>query len=265
MKYFLLSLIAVSLASCGELRQQSNKKADLHTQNELNNNALHWEYDGEHDPEHWAELSPEFIQCAEGHFQSPIDLESYSIKSIKHDLLQFNYHPCSVDLVNNGHTIQANIEASDEALIANGEAYALQQVHFHSPAEHQIDGIIYPMEMHMVHVNEEGKLAVVGVFIKEGHENTTLAGLWEKLPEQVAEHVHPEKNCDVLHLLPDVHTVFHYSGSLTTPPCSEGVEWFVMKNPIELSKAQIKAFRKQYHHNNRPVQLQDMLSVEEID
>ena len=221
-----------------------------------------WSYEGNEDPSHWAELSPEFIKCAEGHFQSPIDLESYSAEKYHGDLLEFKYHPSTVDLFNNGHTIQAIIEAQDEILIANGHEYLLKQVHFHAPSEHQIDGIIYPMEMHMVHADESGKLAVVGIFIKEGISNEELNTLWKKIPEQVEEHAHPTKTCDLLNLIPDTHPVFHYSGSLTTPPCSEGVEWFVLEKPIELSKAQISIFKKLYHHNNRPIQKRETRIIE---
>lgn len=235
---------------------------DSHHNEKKDSAPIHWGYEGNTSPEHWAELSPEFIKCAEGHFQSPIDLESYVATKQQEAILKFNYHPASVDLVNNGHTVQANVEADDEELIANDHSYKLKQAHFHAPAEHQIDGIIYPMEMHMVHADENGKLAVVGVFIKEGKGNNALATLWQNLPNQKEEHIHPAQKCDILHLLPDDHTVFHYSGSLTTPPCSEGVEWFVMKTPIEMSKTQILEFKKLYHGNNRSIQQLEERSIE---
>lgn len=249
--------LSVIVGSCNQnhLDSQQNEKKDQ--------SHIHWGYEGNSSPEHWAELSPEFIKCAEGHFQSPIDLESYVATKQQEAKLKFNYHPAPVDLVNNGHTVQANVEADDdEELITNGHSFKLKQAHFHAPAEHQIDGIIYPMEMHMVHTDENGKLAVVGVLIKEGRENNVLAALWGNLPEQKEKHIHPAQKCDVLHLLPEDHSFFHYSGSLTTPPCSEGVEWFVMKTPIEMSKIQILEFKKLYHGNNRSIQQLEERSIE---
>ena len=255
-----LLLIFFTQTACREAATHAHKS-------DSKQHHAHWGYQGEENPEYWGTLSPEFIKCAEGHFQSPIDLETYAAKKQKEatPILKFNYHPSGIDLVNNGHTVQANVEAKDEELIANGHAYSLKQIHFHAPAEHQLDGIIYPMEMHMVHADKNGRLAVVGVFIKEGLENETLQALWTKLPKQEQQHVHPKKECDILHLIPELHTVFHYAGSLTTPPCSEGVEWFVMKTPIELSKTQVEHFQELYHGNNRPIQKQEGRVIDKIE
>lgn len=212
-----------------------------------------WGYSDQEGPSHWAELSNEFIKCAEGHIQSPIDLESYAAQKEHGTIVDFKYHPSPIDLENNGHTIQANPEEPNEFLV-NGHSFILQQLHFHAPAEHQLDGIIYPMEMHLVHQDSTGKLAVVGLFIKEGKENEYLNVLWNEFPTHIVEHKHSQKSCDLLHIIPDDHHLFHYIGSLTTPPCSEGVEWLVMQTPIELSKTQIQQFKKLYYGNNRPVQ-----------
>ncbi|PHN04633.1 carbonic anhydrase [Flavilitoribacter nigricans] len=215
--------------------------------------ATHWGYEGEVSPVHWGELTEDYLQCAEGHFQSPIDIESYRAEAHPGSILDFKYHPSPVDIVNNGHTVQANLE-EENVLVANAHDYQLRQIHFHEPSEHRIDGVIYPMEMHMVHTDSTGKLAVVGILIKEGPPNEFLNTLWEALPEHPEEHAHPATSCDIVHLLPEEHNIYHYSGSLTTPPCTEGVEWFVMGTPISLSKTQIDKFRKIYHNNNRPVQ-----------
>jgi carbonic anhydrase len=214
----------------------------------------HWSYTGEASPEHWAELSEEFIKCAEGHFQSPIDIHTYeAAKVLDKALMQFDYHPSTVEEINNGHTIQAKLE-EENTISVKGHSYTLRQFHFHEPSEHHLDGIIYPMEMHLVHSDEEGRLAVVGVFIKEGVENPYLKDLWDVLPTHVEEHSRPTKPCDMSHLLPEEKAIYHYTGSLTTPPCTEGVEWYIMKEPISLSTSQIDRFRKLYHANNRPVQ-----------
>lgn len=223
--------------------------------------AANWSYSGTTSPEHWGELSPGFVKCMEGHLQSPIDIESYAANTHPGSILEFNYHPSPIDEVNNGHTIQANLE-EENLLTANGHIYSLKQFHFHEPSEHHVDGIIFPMEMHLVHADSTGKLAVVGVFIKEGRENPYLQELWDLLPEHLNAHAHPKNRCDLLHLLPEEKPVFHYTGSLTTPPCTEGVEWYILQQPITLSKTQIKRFRNLYHGNSRPVQEREMRSIE---
>ncbi len=245
-------ILVFPLFSCGN--DHSVETTDL-------SHAGHWGYQGQEAPEHWAELSAEFVKCAEGHFQSPIDIESYSAKEYSGPLLDFRYHPSPVDLVNNGHTVQANLE-EENVLVVHEQPYSLKQIHFHEPSEHQVDGVIYPMEMHLVHTDSTGQLAVVGILIKEGQENKDLQALWDALPEHKEEHYHPNGRCDIVHLLPQNKSVFHYSGSLTTPPCTEGVDWYVMKEAITLSKAQINKFRHLYHKNNRPVQQSEARTIE---
>ena len=227
-------------------------------------NHVEWNYDGVVSPEHWAELSSDFLECAEGHFQSPIDLETSEVHLASKYKIKFAYHDSEVDIVNNGHTVQANVEENNLLLI-NDQSYVLKQVHFHAPAEHQIDGLIYPMEMHMVHMTTDQKIAVVGCFIKEGKENIPLNTLWKSMPRQRQEHEHPSQSCDLIHFLPEDHKMIHYKGSLTTPPCSEGVDWYVMETPISLSKAQINVFKELYDHNNRPIQNREGRALEEIE
>jgi carbonic anhydrase len=254
MKNFHLPLgafLILGMIGCLEEEEDEKRKPMIYPSKSVHH--VSWDYAGSGSPEHWAELSEEFIQCAEGHFQSPIDISTMDAIEHPGSVLSFQYHPSPVDVVNDGHTVQAILEASN-ILTANQHDYELKQIHFHVPSEHQVDGIVYPMEMHMVHADSNSKLAVVGVFIKEGKENQYLKTFWQTLPEQIEKHVHPEGKCDVSHLLPEEHTVFHYQGSLTTPPCSEGVEWFVMKEPVTLSKQQIKQFKELYPQNNRPVQ-----------
>ena len=212
----------------------------------------HWGYKGEEDPSHWAGLSPEFVRCAEGHFQSPIDIESYASQKTDAIDLDFDYHACSLDIENNGHTIQANPE-EDNVISYHGKTFHLRQFHFHEPSEHRLDGIVYPMEIHLVHSDSEGHLAVVGLFVKEGPTNSILEGIWANLPTHVSERTHTQKDCNIAGLLPVDKTIYHYSGSLTTPPCSEGVEWFLVEQPVCMSKEQIQRFRELYHANNRPV------------
>ena len=158
------------------------------------------------------------------------------------------------DAINNGHTIQVNYSEGD-TLTVGDSAYQLAQYHFHAPSEHTIDGRHFPMEMHMVHTNADGHLAVIGVLIVEGAHNPAFDPIWTNLPAKTGTEHHLEHiKVDVDSLLPVERTTYRYDGSLTTPPCSEGVKWFVMTNPIALSKAQIAAFTVLFPHNVRPVQ-----------
>lgn len=239
-----LTLSITLLAACQHKGEQSH---------EAHAHAPHWSYQGSDAPQHWAKLCQEFSQCAEGHQQSPIDIETVVTKQRLGHHLDFKYHACPVDVVNNGHTIQVNPEDRN-LLVVDAKEYELKQFHFHEPAEHRVDGVLYPMELHLVHTDSSGHLAVVGIFIKEGLENPVLAEIWKAMPQSPEAHQHPNKLIDLTKLFPSDHTYYHYGGSLTTPPCTEGVEWYVMASPITLSKSQIEAFRRLYHGNVRPLQ-----------
>jgi carbonic anhydrase len=159
-----------------------------------------------------------------------------------------------VAATDNGHTIQVNAPTG-ETLAVGGDVYSLVQFHFHAPSEHTVNGEHYPMEMHFVHASQDGRLAVMGFFVEEGMENQGLAPLWARLPHgNGAEATVPVSAELANHILPGKGPIWYYSGSLTTPPCSEGVSWFVRKDPIQMSSAQIKEFTDVYSHNNRPVQ-----------
>ncbi len=213
----------------------------------------HWTYEGIAQSENWGSFCTAYKTCIEGQLQSPINIETSTIKSGSDLSIEFNYIPTLVDLVNNGHSFQANVEANEEFNIDN-HCFSLQQFHFHEPSEHHLDGIIFPMELHFVHEDDEGNIAVVGVFVKEGKSHPVLEEIMNHLPSKKGEHHFTQVSCDLLQLMPEQKSVFHYTGSLTTPPCSEGIEWFVMEQPIELSKTQIDQFKKHYHNNNRPIQ-----------
>lgn len=251
MRVVFMTLLSLSFFACNQ-SEPTNPKHDQED---------HWDYKGENAPENWANLSDDFIKCAEGHFQSPIDIQTYGAEAHPEISIDFQYHPSIIDEVNNGHTIQANLE-EENAIVVSDKRYVLKQFHFHEPSEHQIDGIIYPMEMHLVHADSLGQLAVIGVFIKEGGENHFLSEIWKEFPRHIEEHHKVTQPCDLLHLLPEDKAVFHYTGSLTTPPCTEGVNWYVMEHPISLSKAQIDRFRMLYHGNNRPIQNQTTSIIE---
>ncbi|HHQ4482689.1 TPA: carbonic anhydrase [Aeromonas veronii] len=213
--------------------------------------APHWEYSGEAGPAHWAKLTPEFGQCA-GSNQSPVDLSG--LVEAKPAPLVLHYQAGGNTVVNNGHTVQVGY-APGSTLQLDGTTFELKQFHFHAPSENLIEGKSYPLEGHLVHVSDKGEIAVVAVMFEAGKANPVLAAAWGELPAKVGE-IHTLKApLSAEQLLPESRDYYRFSGSLTTPPCSEGVRWLVMKQPVEVSQAQIDAFKAVMHHsNNRPVQ-----------
>ena len=221
-----------------------------------------WHYEGPEGPERWGMLSPKFAACAQGRSQSPIDVVDPVVgtdaREIETNLLpgalRIAHHEHVADGINNGHTIQINYEGGDTLTIGN-ERFELVQYHFHNPGEHTVKGRRFPMEMHLVHRAGSGTLAVIGVFIEEGPHNAAFDPIWNNLPMQKGVETHyPHVNVDVDQLLPANRASYRYDGSLTTPPCSEGVRWIVMTTPIQLSAGQIKTFAALIHDNNRPTQ-----------
>ncbi|HHD11293.1 MAG TPA: carbonic anhydrase family protein [Deltaproteobacteria bacterium] len=213
----------------------------------------HWGYEGKTGPEHWGELSKEFELCSKGKEQSPVDISNPVPEKMKP--LKFSYKKAKkLHVVNNGHTIKVSYPAGSIFDAPNGKKYELLQFHFHAPSEHTVGGKAYPMEMHLVHKSKDGKIAVVGVFIKEGAHNKAIEKIWEELPEKEGETEDVEEALSAAELLPASRSYYHYNGSFTTPPCTEGVNWFVITEPIELSKKQIDKFRSIMDGNARPVQ-----------
>ncbi|MBQ4680703.1 carbonic anhydrase [Aeromonas dhakensis] len=211
----------------------------------------HWEYSGEAGPAKWASLTPEYGQCA-GSNQSPVNLSGL----VKAELapLQFHYLAGGRSVTNNGHTVQVDY-APGSTLGLDGMRFTLKQFHFHAPSENLIEGHSYPLEGHLVHVNDQGELAVVAVMFEPGKANGALSQVWQSLPAKAGEHHQLKEPISAEQLLPAKRDYYRFSGSLTTPPCSEGVRWLVMKEPVQVSQAQIDAFKAvMLHPNNRPVQ-----------
>ncbi|BDY12160.1 carbonic anhydrase [Hydrogenimonas cancrithermarum] len=217
--------------------------------------TIHWGYSGHGGPEYWGELSDDFKICMIGRNQSPIDIVVE--KSFETDLpdIVFNYRSAALDVVDNGHTEQVDINHGSYILL-DGIKFELKQFHFHTPSENRIDGKSFPLEAHFVHADEHGNLAVVALMFSYGAENPVLKRIWSKLPERVGEKKHCSLSADeIMQLLPKDKAYYRFNGSLTTPPCSEGVRWLVIKQPVTISKAQVQKFAKIMHHaNNRPVQ-----------
>lgn len=213
-----------------------------------------WSYEGDAGPEHWALLGPEFSVCA-GKNQSPIDL--VTVKMIEADLdnISFHYENAPLVAINNGHTIQVDY-APGSSIEIDGIEFGLKQFHFHSPSENEVDGQSYPLEGHLVHADADGHLAVVAVLFKEGAANEALANIWAHMPHEAGGAAHADgATVNAMDLLPEKKDYYRFNGSLTTPPCTEGVRWLVCKDPMTVSKEQVDAFRHVMHHaNNRPVQ-----------
>ena len=210
-----------------------------------------WGYEGDRGPEHWATLSPNYSLASLGTQQSPINITSVVGQSLPP--LKFHYRMAEASLVNNGHTIQ-DTEPEGSRLHVGGKTFELKQFHFHAPSEHTIDGQQMPMEMHLVHKTTDGHVAVVGVMIVEGTHNENFAPIWDYLPTERNTEQRSPVRFNAMDLLPEDHSYYHYLGSFTTPPCTEGVLWFVLCEPIELSVEQIEQFKAIIDHNNRPVQ-----------
>lgn len=213
---------------------------------------IHWGYSGEGAPANWGKLKPEFALCGTGMSQSPIDIDkTYKTKL---DKIEVAYKESPLKIINNGHAIQVNYESGSFVTI-DGQQYQLLQFHFHAPSEHTVKGAFYDMEMHLVHKNDRDELAVVGLLMKKGNANKIIQVLWDNLPSEVnKENVVEGISVNASGLLPKDMKNYHYFGSLTTPPCSEGVNWTVLKTPIEVSEAQIEKFKTLMGFgNNRPV------------
>lgn len=208
----------------------------------------HWSYA---DAEHWGHLVDEFATCNTGAEQSPIDLTKAAPVAI--DDAQLAYHPSAATIVNNGHTVQVNLADAGTATI-DGHEYTLVQFHFHAPSEHTVDGEHTPVEVHFVHKDAEGKLAVIGVMVLTGAAHEGFGPVVAASPSDSTE-VPLAEPIDVRALLPVHLSAYRYAGSLTTPPCSEGVTWSVLVEPIRWSAAQVKQLSAHFAEpNNRPVQ-----------
>lgn len=212
----------------------------------------HWGYEGKAGPENWGELSTDFATCHNGKFQSPVDINN--VLEAKLPPLDLIFKNTSETLVNNGHTIQVTAKSEDEFSL-DGETFQLVQYHFHTPSENHINGKSFPLEAHFVHATKEGAVAVVAVMFEVGKENSALNPILDAIPSELNKEVSLKKQIDFKELFPTAHGYYRFSGSLTTPPCTEGIRWLVMSDPVTLSATQLDKFRNALKHsNNRPVQ-----------
>lgn len=214
--------------------------------------GAHWGYSGEHGPEHWGELDPAYSACGEGRNQSPINLTGFIESEL--EPVEIQYEAGGKQVVHNGHAIQVNF-APGSTIMLDGRAFKLKQFHFHAPSENHIDGKSFPMEAHLVHADKAGNLAVVAVMFVEGEPNPAIASVWSYMPGIEGGKQLLPAGVSAEGILPSNRDYYRFSGSLTTPPCSEGVWWIVMKEPVTVSKDQIEKFvNVMGHPNNRPIQ-----------
>jgi carbonic anhydrase len=213
--------------------------------------TAHWTYEGEEGPAHWADLDPAYEMCGTGKNQSPIDIASPGERDLAN--IVFHYQPSEVNILNNGHTVQVNYDAGSYIEL-DGIRYDVAQFHYHAPSEHEIDGEFFPAELHLVHKSADGKLAVVGLLLQEGAANAAFDPFINNLPAETSEVKDAGVTINAMDFLPGIQTTYRYSGSLTTPPCSEGVSWLIMTTPVELSAAQLSKLASLFEGNNRPIQ-----------
>nr|WP_198044637.1 carbonic anhydrase family protein [Lysinibacillus timonensis] len=201
-------------------------------------------------------IDPFETTCTRGVAQSPININNANLLEEQlFNEITLNYVPTIYHLVNNGHTIQMMNPSNQNKLVLDGEEYKLAHVHFHNPSEHQIDGKYYNMEGHIVHEINSGELAIVSFFVTEGKVNTDLDEMWSILPAEVTEEpIVVNREIDLLEVLPENKNMYSYSGSITIPPCTEGVTWLIIEEPIEMSPQQIELFAAIYPQNNRSIQ-----------
>jgi carbonic anhydrase len=216
-----------------------------------NPHAAHWSYGGEGGPEAWGQLKPEFATCATGSRQSPIDIRS----GVKVDLepIQFDYRPTGFSVVDNGHTIQVNLGGGN-SIEVQGRRFDLLQFHFHRPSEERVNGRQFDMVAHLVHKDPEGRLAVVAVLLDRGSVQPLVQTIWNNLPLEKGTEQVVRSELDMNQLLPADRRYFTYMGSLTTPPCSEGVLWMVLQQPVPVATEQVNVFSRLYPMNARPIQ-----------
>lgn len=211
-----------------------------------------WTYAGTGGPAHWGDLKPEYQACKAGSMQSPVDFQD-SLEAGLPDI-QFSYGIAPLTILNNGHTVQVNLPQGN-TITVGGSKYELLQFHFHTPSEHTITGRRYPLEMHLVHKDKDGKLAVVAVFMEPGEHNFAVAEIWGHLPKTSSTaHTVDSVAINPRDLLPRDRRYYRYMGSLTTPPCSEGVNWHVMSGTVQISQSQIKSISTIMGDNARPPQ-----------
>ncbi|MBI4001597.1 MAG: carbonic anhydrase family protein [Nitrospira defluvii] len=247
------------LAMAGSLWAADGDLAGLHALVPANGAALAWQYDSDQGPSHWGEIAPTTASCEKGAHQSPINIRT-APHPHSHDGLLIHYKVAPAHVVTSRHTVEVDFQEGGTLEIL-GRSYSLKEFHFHEPSEHQLNGLTYPMEAHLVHRDAAGHLVVLAVLMDLGVESASLSAVWDRIPSGKQDDVR-DLLLNPQELLPkDLHH-YAYDGSLTTPPCTEGVHWIVLKAPIAITASHLERFISLLGHNARPVQ---PLNEREID
>jgi len=213
--------------------------------------GTHWSYEGDSGPANWSKINVDWAKCGNGSRQSPIDIRDGM--KVELEQISFDYHPSSFNVVDNGHTVQVGVSGGNYITVQN-RMFELQQFHFHRPSEERINGKAFEMVVHLVHRDAEGRQAVLALLLERGAPQATIQTVWNNLPLEKFETMQPTILLDPAEMLPARRDYYTYMGSMTEPPCSEGVLWLVMKQPVQASPAQMALFSRLYPLNARPIQ-----------
>ncbi|WP_158934215.1 carbonic anhydrase [Burkholderia sp. S171] len=226
-----------------------------------------WAYEGEHGPAHWGAMGEAFHACESGRAESPIDIEKAKKAPADMPRLKVNYQPLPIDIINTGHAVQFNATPGTDSITLGNQAYQLVQFHFHSPGEERFAGKDSVMDAHLVHRSEDGKLLVLAVQFQLGNQpNPVIQAMLDRIPEEKgAEFKVNAVMVNPIDLLPKQMSYYTYNGSLTTPPCSEGVTWIEFKERVSITQQQLDAMRRFYHGNQRPVQALNGREIWEVE
>lgn len=260
-----ITAFVVGMTACSNYQTipEAAATTNLPQKSKANTNPPKWSYNGNTGPEYWGDLEEASI-CKIGQQQSPINIQQVSASNNAVPALSYSKN-ASIRINDNGHTIVYTPTEPNNSIMINNERFELKQFHYHTPSEHQFDGQTYPAEMHFVHANNSGNLAVIGVMLKQGTANTMARLLVNGTKLSAKNKADVMVNgIDLNALIPAVTTFYHYDGSLTTPPCSEKVQWFVAKQPLELSNDQLAVMTQLYDGNNRPTQKQGTRMVKHL-
>jgi carbonic anhydrase len=263
MKYSRIAVPILPLILIVGCSQTSDSDSTPHAESAAadETHEVHWGYEGDSAPEYWSGLSPEFALCRDGHEQSPIDLSAATPvnaeeleRLVGETFLTVTDRAKVMDLIDNGHTIQITNDVA-MATKVDGVSYELAQFHFHAPSEHTIDGQHFQLEVHFVHQADDGTLAVVGMLVDVGEHDSLWEPIIASLPDNVGDERHLQNlDLDLTQLQGIPRDYYRYSGSLTTPPCSEGVKWIVLTEIQHISAEQMRELVSHLHNNNRPIQ-----------
>lgn len=265
LRFFFSGIAVAFMAACGSKTSETSTTTtvtDTVKPASVSPRPAHWGYAGEEGPQNWATLSSAYALCGQGKGQSPIDIIKTGAKGganwkldYKTTSLRISHNEHMDEIIDNGHTIQVTVDEGSTFTFGD-KSYDLKQFHFHTPSEHTVDGKHMPMEMHLVHQSTDGSLAVVSVMFKEGKvANENFSKIIANLPNAKGESKHiTDANLELKVHLPKDNYAYHYIGSLTTPPCSENVQWLVLRDMVSLTAEQIQAFSSRIGPNNRPTQ-----------